>query len=44
MSKTAGNSLSGTIFIDSDEFQNIKWLRIKLFRQEYEILNFEHVD
>ena len=44
LTKTDGNPQPDKIFIDSDVFQNIKWIRIKLSARENGILNLDCID
>ena len=44
LTKSDGNPQPDKIFIDSDVFQNIKWIRIKLSARENEILNLDCID
>jgi hypothetical protein len=44
LTKTEGNPQPDRIFIDSDKFQSIKWIRIKLSPRETEILKLDCID
>jgi len=44
LTKTDGSPQPDKVFMDSDEFQNIKWIRIKLSPRETEVLDLDHID
>jgi hypothetical protein len=44
LTRTDGNPQPDKVFMDSGEFQNIKWIRIRLSPRETEVLSLDCVD
>jgi hypothetical protein len=44
LTRTDGNPQPDNVFMDSGEFQNIKWIRIRLSPRETEVLSLDCVD